>query len=97
MSLPWHSFQHPSALVVIGTYDNFTTMLWIMALISTILYRARLRPRPCSDTTYLEYIACIFISLTQALVNFFKTDIALAVHVSDLLSKSGILDEFDDG
>lgn len=30
-------------------------------------------------------------------MNFYKTDIALAVHVSDLLSKSGILDEFDDG
>jgi hypothetical protein len=33
----------------------------------------------------------------QVLVNFFKTDIALAVHVSDLLSKSGVLDEFDEG
>jgi hypothetical protein len=33
----------------------------------------------------------------KALVNLYKTDIALAVHVSDLLSKSGMLDEFDDG
>lgn len=30
-------------------------------------------------------------------MNFYKTDIALAVHVSDLLQKSGVLDQFDDG
>lgn len=30
-------------------------------------------------------------------MNLYKTDVALAVHVSDLLTKSGALDQFDDG
>ena len=33
----------------------------------------------------------------KALVNFYKTDIALAVHMSDLLAKSGVLAGFDEG
>ena len=33
----------------------------------------------------------------QALVNCYKTDVALAVHLSDLLSKNGVLNEFDEG
>jgi len=51
------------------------------------------------DNTLSSEIAAAALftgDLPRALVHFYKTDKALAAHLSDLLHKSGALDQFDD-